>query len=88
MGRRKPRFFLVTLCDDGAKTFNVIGPITDDEAINRNLDLRPVCPDVVTGVIHTETTKKPRRATPRCHFASRAAISFQGSQRSSSGLVG
>ena len=41
MASRKPRYFLLTYFDDDAKTFNVIGPVTDDEAvIERTVSLR------------------------------------------------
>lgn len=33
MVRRKPRYFLLIYKDHDSKTFNVIGPITDDTAV-------------------------------------------------------
>ena len=35
MAKRKPRYFLLTYFDDDAKTFNIIGPITDDETVTQ-----------------------------------------------------
>ena len=41
MAKRKPRYFLLTYFDDDAKTFNVVGPVTDDEAVTeRTVELR------------------------------------------------
>ncbi|MGD0339945.1 MAG: hypothetical protein ABSB78_14285 [Bacteroidota bacterium] len=35
MATRKPRYFLLTYYDDDSSTFNVIGPISDDEAVTQ-----------------------------------------------------
>ncbi len=40
MRRSKPRYFLLTLCDDEAKTFNVIGPVTDEGINGRTSELQ------------------------------------------------